>query len=182
MRAAKAGPYKYMYLEKQMLYLPQRKPTRLKRFDYSSVNYYFVTICTKDKKCFFGKIENGGMLQNKIGKLINQVWLDLPHIFSNMILDEFIVMPNHVHGIIIFNQPPIYKNAQKPATLSNIIGALKSKSNFLAHKQVLAHLQKLELWQKTFYDRIIRNEEDLLKTREYIKYNVAKWEKDEYFR
>lgn len=159
----------------------KRKPNRLNSFDYSSPNYYFVTVCAKNKQHYFGKIENCQMKENKVGKLIRQIWLELPLIFSGIALDEFTIMPNHIHGIIVISGSPKYKPSLKPATLSQIVRALKSKSNVFAHKQILPFISKLELWQKTFYDRVIRNEADLLKTREYIRFNVAKWGSDEYY-
>lgn len=162
--------------------LPERKPNRLKNFDYSSVNYYFVTLCAKNKKHYFGKIENGQPILNKIGKLLNETWLNLGSIFSGITLDSSVVVPNHFHGIIIFEKEPAYRNAGKPATLGKIMGALKSKTNVLARKNIFPQLEKLELWQKTFYDRVIRNGTELLKIREYIENNPLKWEPDEYYR
>ena len=161
--------------------LPQRKQNRLKMFDYSSVNYYFVTVCAKDRKPYFGKIENGKMVENQIGKLARRIWFELPDIFTGLGVDEFVVMPNHVHGILVFRKNPQYRVAGKPATLSKIVGAFKSKTNVFTKREVLFKYSHIQLWQKTFYDRVIRNDDDLLKTREYILNNVAKWELDEYF-
>lgn len=161
---------------------PVRKPNRLKNFDYGTVNFYFITLCAKNKKQYLGKIKNGELALNKIGQLLNETWLGLPNIFSGIELDLSVVMPNHFHGIIIFTQRPEFIQAGKPATLGQIIGALKSKTNVLARKKFFPHLERLELWQKTFYDRVIRNEDDLLKTRDYIQNNPLKWTLDEYYR
>lgn len=162
--------------------LPQRKANRLKNFDYASINYYYVTLCAKNKKHYFGKIENSQPVLNQVGKLLKETWESLPRIFSGIELDASIIMPNHFHGIIIFNHPPKYINAQKPATLSQIVGAFKSKTNVLARKNILPQFKQVELWQKTFYDRVIRNDQELLKIREYIQNNPLKWELDEYYR
>ncbi len=162
--------------------LPQRKPNRLKNFNYSSVNYYFVTVCAKNRKCYFGKIENQEMRENKIGKLLRQIWMELDKIFTGIELDIFVIMPNHFHGILIFNESPKYRIAQKPATLSQIIGAFKSKTNLFTRKQIFPDFSKINLWQKTFYDRVIRNDADLEKIREYICNNALKWELDDYYR
>jgi len=102
-------------------------------------------------------------------------------IFSGIELDISVIMPNHFHGIIIFSQTPKYIQAQKPATLSQIVGAIKSKTNVLAKKNILTRFKKVELWQKTFYDRVIRNDQELLRIREYIQNNPLKWELDEYY-
>jgi len=120
------------------------------------------------------------MKENQVGRLLRKIWTELDGIFSGISLDVFIVMPNHFHGIIIFKETPKYKLAQKSATLSQIIGAFKSKTNVFAKKQIFPHLSKIELWQKTFYDSVIRNDADLEKTRENIVNNVLKWELDEY--
>ncbi len=106
----------------------------------------------------------------------------MPKIFSGIEMDEFVVMPNHFHGIIIFKDKPFYTQAKKPVTLSQILGAFKSKTNVLTKKTILPQQKAVELWQKTFYDRVIRNDSELLKIREYIRNNPTKWELDEYFK
>jgi len=83
--------------------LPNRKPTRHKDFDYGSEGYYFVTICSEEKKDLFGKIKNGEMILNSIGKIIDKCWRVIPDHFTNIELDHYQIMPNHLHGIIIIN-------------------------------------------------------------------------------
>ena len=82
---------------------PVRKHIRLRNYDYSSEGYYFITICTAQRKCFFGYIENGIMILNDIGKIANEYLLNIPNHFKNALLDEFIVMPNHIHMILGLN-------------------------------------------------------------------------------
>lgn len=77
--------------------------TRLKNWDYSWNGHYFITICTKDRQTFFGNIENGIMILNDIGKIAEKFWLEIPEHFDNVILDEFVIMPDHVHGILIID-------------------------------------------------------------------------------
>jgi putative transposase len=77
------------------------KSTRLKNFDYSQNGYYFITICTKNHEYFFGEVKNDKMVLNKIGKIAEKFWLEAPNHFSNAKLDEFIIMPNHIHSIVI---------------------------------------------------------------------------------
>jgi len=82
-----------------------RKANRYKDYNYSSPGYYFVTICTKDRLSFFGKIEDGKMILNEYGEIVKACWLEIPDHFPNIRIDEFLVMPNHFHGIIIINDP-----------------------------------------------------------------------------
>lgn len=163
---------------------------RLKNWDYSNNGYYFITICTKEKEHFFGNIIDGKMILNDIGKIINDEWYKSEKMRPNIILDEFIIMPNHIHGIIIINnemnnavnhvethcnaslQP---HNADKKNNLSNIIRGFKSSSTKLIHILGFNNFA----WQPRFYEHIIRNEKSLQKIRNYIITNPINWLKDE---
>ena len=81
----------------------QRKPNRLKNYDYSQAGWYFVTICTHKKIHQFGSIENGKMIVNRCGEITQKLWLEMPDHFDIIELDEYVIMPNHVHGIIIIH-------------------------------------------------------------------------------
>jgi len=165
--------------------------TRLPNWDYSWDGWYFVTICTKLKECFFGDIINGKMKLSKIGKIAEKFWGEIPIHFSFTKLDKFIVMPNHIHGIIIIqnnvdihnvetqnfaslqNIKPIYKNQFGPQSknLSSIIRGYK------AGVKKWATMNKIEfIWQPRFYEHIVRNEKSLNTIRKYIIDNPAKWE------
>jgi REP element-mobilizing transposase RayT len=87
--------------------IKERKMQRLKEFSYSSDNFYFVTICCKDRIHFLGKIKENEMILNDFGKIVEFSWFDLPNHYSNCFLDEFVIMPNHIHGILIIdnNEP-----------------------------------------------------------------------------
>lgn len=165
---------------------------RLKDWDYSSYGYYFVTICTKDKECFFGNINDGKVSLSDIGIIANNNWIRIPEHLKNANLDEFKVMPNHIHGIIIienqkygeeirkgvsYNKSTINKFS-KPikGSLSIIINQFKSSLTRWCHKNGNYDFS----WQSKFYDHIIRNEKSLQKIREYIVNNPLKWELDEY--
>jgi REP-associated tyrosine transposase len=97
--------------------LPNRKTCRLQDYDYTSPGAYFITICTWKKKCLLGKIEDGRMRLNEIGLLASQYWWEIPKHFPNVQLDAFIVMPNHIHGILIFGE---YISDTAPAPLARI--------------------------------------------------------------
>ncbi len=170
------------------------KSTRLQSWDYSNSAYYFVTICTKNKEKYFGKIADDKMILNKIGKIAEQFWLEIPSHFPFVILDEFILMPNHIHGILVFENndcrdkalPCLYmdnvgKNRfqnQGKNTLSSVIGSFKSICTKTINK---IQSEIFFAWQGCFYDRIIRTEEELNKVRNYIINNPLKWFEDENF-
>ena len=87
-----------------MLYNPaihHRRTIRLKGYDYSQAGMYFITICCQNRQCVFGKIENGEMILNEYGKIVQMVWNELPQHYANIQLDEFVIMPNHIHDIVI---------------------------------------------------------------------------------
>lgn len=90
--------------------IKNRKPIRLREFDYSNGAFYYVTICTKNREEFFGKIENDDMILNKYGQIAKDLWIEIPNHFSNCVIDEFIIMPNHIHGILIIDHYSVNNN------------------------------------------------------------------------
>ena len=161
--------------------------SRLKDWDYSTPWWYYITICTKDMKCRFGKVENGKMIYNKIGEKAVEFFNNIPEHFPSAEIDYFVVMPNHIHGNIIINdlvetrhgvslQKAQFGKPQKNS-LSTIINHYKGAVTRFARKNGIETFH----WQKGFYDHIIRNENDLRRIRTYIKNNPLKWELDEYY-
>ncbi len=164
--------------------------TRLKNYDYSQNGMYFVTICTREKEHFFGEIENGKMILNEIGKITEKYWQEIPKHFSFVNLDEYQIMPNHIHWVIEILQdtrrdealprlytgahPKMSKISPKQGSLSAIIGSFKSIASKTVNKKYSIMFQ----WQSRFYDRIIRDDESLNKIREYIINNPQMWERD----
>ncbi|MEK7633697.1 MAG: transposase [Patescibacteria group bacterium] len=155
--------------------IKDRKPNRLKNFNYSSSGWYFVTICVNKRECVFGKIQNKKMVLNPYGKIIKKRYLDLINHYSNCLLDEFVIMPNHVHGIIIIKN---VENGLKPFStkysLSEIIRGFKTFSSRSIHELGLNSFR----WQKSFYDHIVRNEYSLNRIRQYIRDNPKNWDED----
>ena len=160
-------------------------------WDYTSDGYYFVTICTRDRQCFFGNVIAGKMQLSDIGLIIAQEWQKTPQIRPNVQLDEWVVMPNHLHGIIIINnpvetfrrnvsttnddrQPKNNKSRLKPNSLGSIIGQFKS----VCTKQIWKMGFNDFRWQPRFHDHIIRDEESLRQIRKYIINNPNQWELD----
>jgi len=169
-----------------------RKPTRLKEYDYSRSGYYYVTICSKDHQNIFAEINDSNtvgtglapvryknnMKLSKIGKIIDEQWNDIPNQYDDIESDEYIIMPNHIHGIIIINKR---EGASPSPTISNIIDSFKSKCsveylNYIKQNNLNTSGQ---IWQRSFYDHVIRNEKSLQKIREYIINNPATWADDE---
>jgi putative transposase len=152
---------------------PSRKSSRLAKYDYANTGYYFVTICVQDKVCRFGEIVDDAMRLNSVGRMIESEWLSLPQRFEYVGLDSFVVMPNHIHGII---------DLEKGITLSRVIQAFKSIStNEYIHGVHQQGWKKFDgtFWQRSFYDHVIRNDKDLFRVQEYILNNPLSWSLDE---
>ena len=179
----------------------RRRSIRLKRFDYSSAGAYFVTVCTHDRECLFGNVANEEMILNDAGQMILVQWFELPKRFANIALDRSVVMPNHVHGVIFiianeYDKPvgaPLVgaqngvdktqRAGTRPApTLGEIVGAFKSITTNRYIDGVKQHDWLPfpgKLWQRNYFERVIRDEDELNRTREYIQYNPVKWADDE---
>jgi REP element-mobilizing transposase RayT len=150
---------------------------RLKEWDYSSHAAYFVTICTYGHKNYFGKM-NGTIVElSTIGKIVKEEWLHTQEIRKDIRLDEYIIMPNHLHGIILLLHDEIPEGT-KISNLSNIIKGFKSSVS----KRIQNEGNSEFKWQSRFYDHVIRTEESLGNIRNYIISNPDKWELDEYNR
>ena len=164
---------------------------------YEENNAYFVTICAFERQYIFG---DKNCVLNQYGEIVQEVWLNLPILFENIVLDEFVIMPNHFHGIITFLDTPISKFTNKKTSLSKIVKFFKAKVSIeIKQKNASKHdelkfvatnenpvvaenldfpLCNNKIWQKSFYDHIIRNEQDMKKIREYIQNNTQSWSED----
>jgi REP element-mobilizing transposase RayT len=168
---------------KTVLY-PSRKSPRLSTYDYSSAGYYFVTICTRHRECFFGEIIKEAMSLNCAGQMAASTWADIPRRFDQVLLDSFVVMPNHIHGIIVLKEGFGVGTALvsgRPC-VSRVIQAFKSTSTNEYIRGVNQEgWNKFDqtLWQKSFSDHVIRNEKDLLRVQEYILSNPLQWAIDD---
>ena len=177
-----------------MVYNPQerhRRSIRLKEYDYSNPNWYYVTICTYDRKNLFGEIKNSKMILNDYGKIVEDEWLKTKELRKNIDLDCHVIMPNHFHGILIIERRdtsrcvPTKVNENRkfgemqPGSLSVIMRSFKSAVTKKINE--LRSTPGKEIWQKGFYEHIIRNEKDLYNIRKYIELNPLQWEIDEYY-
>lgn len=155
--------------------------TRLREWDYSTPSWYYVTVCTKNMECWFGKVKGNEMILNSIGKMVDKFWTDIPAHYPNIEPDYYVIMPNHLHGIVIFNDAVETGHAPslriKTTTLGNVIGSFKSAVSKWCRQNNKDYFH----WQPRFYDHIIRNEKDLHRIRTYIHNNPIKWELDKYY-
>lgn len=162
--------------------MSKKKANRLNNYDYSQAGYYFVTICTKERINYFGEIEKETMQSNNMGLIAKQCWQVIPEHFPNTALDEFVVMPNHIHGIVIIHHQPVgnadlrsLRNDRSKMGLSKIIHGFKSTVTRIVHQSTENHPFA---WQKSFHDHIVRNDEALHRIRAYIQHNPLKWALD----
>ncbi len=152
-----------------------RKLPRLSGYDDAQSGYYFVTLCTHDKQYLFGSICALGMKLNDCGMIAQSELLRIPEHFDHVLVDAHIIMPNHIHCILAVSQE---KERSRPfPTLSNVIGLYKSGVS----KQIrLSYPQKI-VWQKSFYDRILRDDIAYTESLRYIEENPLKWALDEFY-
>lgn len=158
--------------------LPQRKSPRLEGYDYSQNGAYFITICVQNRLNLLGKIVKQEMILNDAGQMIQSYLQEIPTKFGDIEPDLFVVMPNHIHVIIV-------KTSESPVSnMSSIVQWLKritTNQYIRGVKQNNWRRFNKRLWQQSFYDHIIRNENALKSLREYVLYNPQLWEKDEFF-
>lgn len=178
-----------------------RRSIRLREWNYSRSGAYFVTVCTQDRKCLFGDIINAEIVLNESGKMIWKWWNEVNNKFQYVQTDEVIVMPNHFHGIIFIDentsvgaalcgrpiehqQPDQIKGQPHrvaPTSLFDIMDWFKTMTTNGYIQGVKKYKWEPfpgKLWQRNYFDRIIRNETELNKIREYILNNPLKWELD----
>lgn len=175
---------------------PERKHPRLKKYDYSQNGYYFVTICCKDMQCFFGKItrtsdragqglapaerfERDAVLSfSAYGKIAKKQLLALEKRYSFVKIDKYVIMPNHMHAIIVLDGETA--GASPRPTLSDVICAYKSLTTLDCNK--IGNCAGRKIFQNSFYDRIITSEMGYLEVWQYIDENPRKWRNDEYYK
>ena len=163
-----------------------RRSIRLPGRDYSWPDTYFITICTVERKPLLGRIENGAMQENLLGKLVRTHWMEIPHQFAAAKLDALVIMPDHLHGMIHLHRRVApdeqqYKPAQfaKPQTgsVAWIIRAFKARLTREA-RQILQR-PELTVWQRNYFERVVRNADEYNDIHRYIQNNPSNWDQDE---
>jgi putative transposase len=178
-----------------------RRSVRLKRYDYTGGNVYFVTICAYQKECLFGTIDKGEINLNTAGECVRKAWLGTADKRTNIRLDDFVIMPNHFHGILWLlrrgtacraheihdevnilgaaSRAPTFEQFGKPVhdSLPTIIRSFKSAATKLINES--RNTPGSPIWQRNYYEHVIRSHKELRQTSEYIRSNPAHWHNDE---
>lgn len=183
----------------------RRKLYRLKNHDYSSPGIYFVTLCTKTKGNIFGNIDNGKMILNEYGKIANRYWLEIPKHYENVDIDAYMVMPDHIHGLIVIYEPAassvraehcsaLTDDAATGNSVNDMSDNNINKSNSLRNYGLLSKMIKSfkeavtkEIrnsfgdynfgWLRSYHDHILRRNDDITEIRRYIFNNSVNWNK-----
>lgn len=163
---------------------------RLKNWDYSNIGLYFLTICTKKKEHFFGNIENDIMVLNEVGLIVESNWRNIETQYSNIEIADFVIMPNHLHGILIIDGLKHLKT--NDFAIDEKTGGITGNKNPMLHQNISTAVRwfkgkttfdcrKIKTkfgWQPRFYDHIIRNQTSFLKIQDYIQNNPKMWYRD----
>ncbi len=151
---------------------------RLAGYDYSQPGFYFVTICTQQHRLAFGTIEDEQVYLKRPGQVAESIWVTLPRRYAHVKLDEYIFMPNHMHGIIEMTDLDPTHNGPR-AALWEVIRVFKAATSFqIRHTEGKPWFA----WQDDYYDEIIRTEVALQQIRHYIRENPMRWTQDELYR
>ncbi len=187
----------------------KRQSMRLKGYYYSQHDMYFVTICTQNRECLFGDVMDGSMKLNDAGKLVRKWWTGSTDRFRGIELDEYVIMPNHFHGIIRITSDNCrgevtspctpdtpktggvpceqqdgetyeMKGGETPPLRKPTIGQIIAYFKYQTTRQInqFRNSTGIPVWQRNYHDRIIRNEKELMKIREYIRNNPMQWDRD----
>jgi len=160
-----------------------RRTMRLAGYDYSQTGAYFITICSQNRDCLFGEIRDSDMRLNGYGVIVRDEWVKSSGIRKEIKLDEFVVMPNHIHGIVWIRnavgangRSPLHRTNMGSKTLSSFVAGYKSTVT----KQIngLRRLPGVPVWQRNYYEHVIRGEMELNRIRQYIMENPLKWDTD----
>ncbi|MDQ2715156.1 MAG: transposase [Chloroflexota bacterium] len=177
--------------------LSNRRSVRLPHYNYSQADFYFITICTYERQCTLGEIAHKEMYLSAAGNIVQSIWTTLPKRFPGLELDDYVIMPNHIHGILVLTKIPsvsgpddlthtqhalhatsgnITTSGQPDSfpSLGGIIRTFKAAATYHIHSGGISAFA----WQGRFYDNIIRDEERLAYIRDYIANNPALWEED----
>ena len=181
---------------------PRRRSVRLKEFDYAQPGAYFVTVCANNRRDVWGKVREGEVSLNSLGHIIEACWESIPAHFPHVRLDQYCVMPNHLHGILSFartGRGTIYRaptvalsgtvevessiKAGKEQFSQPVAGSLPTvirtfKAAVTRNARRTMQVGSIRIWQRGYFDRVIRNERELERVREYIANNPAKWDLD----
>ena len=163
-----------------------RRSTRLRGYDYSQSGSYFVTVCVQNRERVFGQVVNGEMILNEAGRMVEEEWLKAPAVRPQVELDEFVVMPNHFHGIIIIRNDlgigathRVAPTMKRPAgPMARSVGAMMAQFKSIATTRIRSLGHPGFAWQRNYYEHVIRDDNSLNRIREYIVTNPSRWDLD----
>lgn len=145
--------------------MQRRKRLRLATFDYSTPGAYFVTVCARGGACLFGRVASGRNEPSRLGRIVEGAWRSIPRHHPGVHLDAFVLMPNHVHGILWLGRA----GQVRPLRLPAVVGAFKARASRIAGRP---------LWQRGYHERVVRGEAELAALRTYIVENPLRWTLD----
>jgi putative transposase len=169
-------------------HLPRRRSVRLPEFDYSQPAAYFLTICSREKRHVFGEIVGGEVKLSAAGRIVDECWREIPAHFPNVELPIHVVMPNHVHGIVVIRLGAVHKFDQQPVETQRLgahppgsIPVIVRSFKAISARQIreLIPAREIAVWQRGYYERVIRGEKEFRDTCKYIRLNPARWGSDE---
>lgn len=162
--------------------LPNRKPLRLHDFDYSQNGSYFITICAYEKSPIFGKLVGADdpvrpfqVRFTEVGQIVADTWQQMDHVWAGVTAEQFVVMPNHFHGVLRIDGAEAGGQGRPP--LQKLVQGFKSVTTRRCFP-----LGYRQIWQRSFHDHVIRNEADYLRILQYIDQNPARWAEDTYYK
>jgi REP-associated tyrosine transposase len=157
-----------------------RRSIRLRGYDYSLAGAYFVTVCVRKQEFLFGDVVEGEMRLNDAGWIVQATWDGLPSHYAGVRIDAFVIMPNHVHGIIVLTERDVGAGFKPAPTdecrrhgLSEIVRGFKTFSSRRINE--LHETPGVSVWQRNYYEHIIRNDDSMNRIRKYIVDNPARW-------
>jgi len=155
-----------------------RRSIRLAGYDYSQCGAYFVTVCAANRECLFGDIADGEMHLNSYGLLVESSWVELRDTYPYVNLDAWVLMPNHLHGVVVITDEAVdaTKIIMKRKPLGNLIGAFKTISTRRINE--LRGSSGTPVWQRNYYEHVIRSDAVLCRVRDYIQANPGNWSTD----
>lgn len=159
--------------------VPRRKPHHLANFDYSSPGAYFITICTAGRKCLLGKMDRDAINLTSIGSIVEECWTRVPDYLPSVLPDQHVVMPNHFHAIVMVGMTQsglVTAKTTNSVSLQQVVHSFKAAVTKLARQH--QDSADLEVWQSSYYDHVVRDEDDLYRIREYIQSNSRAWHLD----
>lgn len=157
-----------------------RKSIRLPNRDYADPGMYYVTICTAQRECTLGEIVDGTMQLNEFGRCVEAALRWLPQKYDYVKLDTFVLMPNHIHMILIFDERCRGGSRTAPTTPRKPLGRMVGVFKTISTKQIniLRHAPGERVWQRNYYERVIRNDAELRRIRLYISNNPKNWDRE----